>query len=700
MISENDILKRILLNMKYDSSMTLNENYDLLVEQTTKVGKYIVTYDNNRVKIDSPSGGIYYWFPDGKWHKLTYNLGNEEWKELTGDKNYETLKVLKDVLIKSGIGSAFWIKNQDQGNKFRSWVIQKDPQFAKEINLNPQGPYDNEYIRKAWAKYGREYAKVRKSQSPEQKGVDSVISQLKQKGLDGSGAISENQAYALAAIRATKKLTDKIQQRIVGAGDSAYSVCVKKVGSTCPPGAYMTVDSFNLDMANKINSKKDENAQGLKPPQYTFLTNFYFDWGKIQNDLNNAFKLDKNAYKSSLFPDGWWNWFTTYWGTDNLSDIQIADYPKLVKVPGWKGGYPSGELTSSDVHTFLTVVELGAMLLAFIPSPLSPVLWGISTAAGLADSATYLYEGDKYMASMMLAFEVLPGGELLKFFKGSKTALKLGKEKTLDLIKRGVKGVLGDSEKIVYQNLKKELKSLEKQIVLATKKQIGKKLIGNLTQNFINYTKNMPKVDKLKVFYQLMATVWKKYGRLPKMVFRVGATAVGTDWVYVKYFGRDEDRQNSDFRKIYYAIQGKEIPDDEINRNVGVMQEFIAGNGDEETAAGMLEFGSQEDIDNAMKEWFNSQKDIAPQPEIRKTNYENLFGKLETEKDVDIELKPKTTKDVLTDFELEKLEKEKDNYDFYIWSDRLKKWNLVSFDEYVTGKEYGYQVNYTSKLEK
>jgi len=35
MINENDILKRILLNMKYDSSMTLNENYDLLVEQKT-----------------------------------------------------------------------------------------------------------------------------------------------------------------------------------------------------------------------------------------------------------------------------------------------------------------------------------------------------------------------------------------------------------------------------------------------------------------------------------------------------------------------------------------------------------------------------------------------------------------------------------------------------------------------------------------
>ena len=114
MINENEILKRILLNMKYDSSMTLSENYDLLSEQTVNVGKYTVIFDGSRVRIDSPSGGEYYWFPDGKWYKLTYNLGNEEWNELTPDKNYEALKVLKDVLIKSGIGSAFWIKNKER----------------------------------------------------------------------------------------------------------------------------------------------------------------------------------------------------------------------------------------------------------------------------------------------------------------------------------------------------------------------------------------------------------------------------------------------------------------------------------------------------------------------------------------------------------------------------------------------------------
>ena len=50
MINENDILKRILLNMKYDSSMTLNENYDLLVEQkkpSIEVGDVTQTIEPN-----------------------------------------------------------------------------------------------------------------------------------------------------------------------------------------------------------------------------------------------------------------------------------------------------------------------------------------------------------------------------------------------------------------------------------------------------------------------------------------------------------------------------------------------------------------------------------------------------------------------------------------------------------------------------
>jgi hypothetical protein len=48
-------------------------------------------------------------------------------------------------------------KSQAEGDKFRKWINDTYPKYAKEIDLDPSGSYDNRYIRKAWAKYGVEY---------------------------------------------------------------------------------------------------------------------------------------------------------------------------------------------------------------------------------------------------------------------------------------------------------------------------------------------------------------------------------------------------------------------------------------------------------------------------------------------------------------------------------------------------------------
>lgn len=44
----------------------------------------------------------------------------------------------------------------DEGNKFRAWVIAKDPAFAKSISLDATGGL-NSYLQKAWDKYGAAY---------------------------------------------------------------------------------------------------------------------------------------------------------------------------------------------------------------------------------------------------------------------------------------------------------------------------------------------------------------------------------------------------------------------------------------------------------------------------------------------------------------------------------------------------------------
>jgi hypothetical protein len=51
-------------------------------------------------------------------------------------------------------------KNEAEGNKFRAWVNDNYPKYAKEIDLDRTGAFNNSYIRKAWLKYGTLYQKA------------------------------------------------------------------------------------------------------------------------------------------------------------------------------------------------------------------------------------------------------------------------------------------------------------------------------------------------------------------------------------------------------------------------------------------------------------------------------------------------------------------------------------------------------------
>jgi hypothetical protein len=53
-------------------------------------------------------------------------------------------------------------KNKEEGNEFRKWVREKDKAYADEITLSETGPYDNDTIKKAYAKYGEEWKKSKK----------------------------------------------------------------------------------------------------------------------------------------------------------------------------------------------------------------------------------------------------------------------------------------------------------------------------------------------------------------------------------------------------------------------------------------------------------------------------------------------------------------------------------------------------------
>jgi predicted DNA-binding protein len=580
MKNPDDILKKILLNMKYDSKMSLKENYNLLLnEQKTYYDK-----TDNKIHIDYNNNERYVWDPKNGW----FIVNNDN--TLTSLDDNELLKKLRSVFKNSGIGLNYYIKNKEQGDKFRRWVISKDPSFAKSINLSPSGEYNNNYIYKAWSKYGENYKEFLKSKSPSSVNLTKLKEDLKSKGFEVKGN-NQNQVYAYAALTATKKLNDRISKNMGGKNFTKHSVCVTKVGSTCPPDTYLNFNTFDLNMAKKINqvTDTDPKSKGWKPTQYTFLTNFYFDWGKIIEDYQKTFKNDSNAYKSELFPDGWWNWFTQYWGTDDLNEITIHPEPQNVNVTTknkYEHKFSLWDL--NDAHETTSLVELGTLLLGLIPSPLSPFLLGVSTAAGLTDASLYYAQGDKYMGTMMLALEIIPGGEFIDAFKsvgryGKIT--KLGKEGTKEIIEKGIKNELRDeTEKRLYKEVTSELKQGADQVISKeVKNQIAKNISTKLLDNF----KKMG--GDLNSFFEIIPVVWKILGKIPQTFIKVGGTAWTIDQLYLALYGRDEDRQNSDIRTLYYLLKTGNKPDikdlenaikkfqDEIMKSPEKTKELLSG---------------------------------------------------------------------------------------------------------------------------
>jgi hypothetical protein len=53
--------------------------------------------------------------------------------------------------------STIAITNKTEGDAFRGWINDTYPDYARQIDLDRTGSYNNSYITKAWKKYGTEY---------------------------------------------------------------------------------------------------------------------------------------------------------------------------------------------------------------------------------------------------------------------------------------------------------------------------------------------------------------------------------------------------------------------------------------------------------------------------------------------------------------------------------------------------------------
>lgn len=90
-------------------------------------------------------------FKDGEWvnpPKISSTETSEE------ENKTDTNPIVEEVPLSS---SKDPFTSKEEGDAFREWVNETYPEYAKEIDLDKEGSYNNSYIKKAWEEYGDEY---------------------------------------------------------------------------------------------------------------------------------------------------------------------------------------------------------------------------------------------------------------------------------------------------------------------------------------------------------------------------------------------------------------------------------------------------------------------------------------------------------------------------------------------------------------
>jgi hypothetical protein len=135
-----------------------------------------------------------------------------------------------------------------------------------------------------------------------------------------------------------------------------------------------------------------------------FLYDFYFEYGKLLNAGEKA------------FPNGAYEWFVNWFGTDNVNQIKTKMTTILKKEPPFcHGGGATAKLSFSNPnygaeagisketgHMILDIISIAALVLP------PPIGIGISVAADSINTVWYMAEGD-YLGAGLSAVGILPG---------------------------------------------------------------------------------------------------------------------------------------------------------------------------------------------------------------------------------------------------------------------------------------------------
>ena len=213
------------------------------------------------------------------------------------------------------------------------------------------------------------------------------------------------------------------------------------------------------------------------------------------------------------------------------------------------------------IHDVLTVVELSLLAVSFVAGPYAPLFVGASAIVGIADSAVYFQQGDKYMGIMMVAISMIGIDDVVTLVKyvAAKTTIKtLGKEGIQAIAKKQLaKEVLSESDKLAIKAIQTGVS--ESQIPLKSSMKLKMMTEFLTTGMYSTAVKNGWGWEKFfNMYYKLNKKLWNTPS-IVFMVIKIGGVAYTVDQVYLAYYGNDEDRKYSSFAQLFdYFKNAKE----------------------------------------------------------------------------------------------------------------------------------------------
>ena len=183
--------------------------------------------------------------------------------------NYPDEKNSFDVFL--GVDGVYPFTTEAEGNTFRAWVIAKDPTYAKSISLSATGKLNN-YVQKAWDKYGTEYSKTIApattknkifSQENITKGA-SLVSSTVQSGQAVAGAV---QSFKTPEKKAIKEKCGR--KPIFKKKRTTYDACVKQYMAQFGAGTGAGGDGGGDGGGNTRGTGGDGGGDDLPPKSNT-----------------------------------------------------------------------------------------------------------------------------------------------------------------------------------------------------------------------------------------------------------------------------------------------------------------------------------------------------------------------------------------------------------------------------------------------